>query len=232
MKKNNKLEEFIRKIFGYLQKTTYEKDLKIALAVSGGSDSMALAHVVVNARKFLSNDIVIIHINHCWRGEESDGDQAFVEAYAKSQNVPCHSYKCPSTDKTISPEMEASTQRKAVFKQWVDQGYTIFTAHNANDVLETMLWRLCDGKLSTHDKGILIQTEDGQFRPFLTTTKEELQEFLISEDQTWREDKTNADGRLMRSKLRMNVIPELLKVYPQAIRKASREAVDKQKKKQ
>jgi tRNA(Ile)-lysidine synthase len=194
---------------------------------------MALAHIVLgHARQFLSNDIVIIHINHGWRGEESDGDQAFVEAYAKQHNVPCYSYKRPSLDSSISAEMEASTQRKEVFKEWVDKGYTIFTAHNANDVLETMLWRLCDGKLSTHDKGILIQTEDGQFRPFLTTTKEELQEFLISEGQTWREDKTNADGKLMRSKLRMNVIPELLKIYPQAIRKASREAVDKQKKKQ
>jgi tRNA(Ile)-lysidine synthase len=230
MKSHKNTSELLKKVFGYLQETKFRENLKIALAVSGGSDSMALAHVVINARKFLADDMVIIHVNHCWRGEESDRDQDFVESYAKTHNIPCHSYKRPSLDKTISPEMEASTQRKEVFKEWVDKGYTIFTAHTANDLFETMLWRLCDGKLETHDKGILVQTEDDQFRPFLTTTKEELQEFLISEGQSWREDKTNFDGKLMRSKLRMNVVPELLKVYPQALRKVSQEAVNKQKK--
>lgn len=209
---------------------TADDSLKIAIACSGGSDSMALAHALILGKFFFPYELVIIHINHGWRGEESDGDQAFVESYAKTHKIPCYSYQCPSLDKTISPEMEASTQRKIVFKEWVDKGYTIFTAHNANDVLETMLWRLCDGKLETHDKGILIKTEDGQFRPFLTSTKEELQDFLTVEGQSWREDKTNTDGRLMRSKLRMNVVPELLKIYPQALRKVSLEAIKKQTK--
>jgi tRNA(Ile)-lysidine synthase len=220
-----KMKEFIK------DESLNTAKLKIAIACSGGSDSMALAHcLLIGKHHFFPYEILIIHINHGWRGEESDADQAFVESYAKKHNIPCYTYKRPSIDKTLSPEMEASTQRKEVFKEWVDKGYTIFTAHTANDLFETMLWRLCDGKLETHDKGILVQTEDGQFRPFLTTTKEELQEFLISEGQSWREDKTNFDGKLMRSKLRMNVVPELLKVYPQALRKVSQEAVNKQKK--
>lgn len=223
-------QDLARKIYGYLRETRYQTNLKIALAVSGGSDSMALAQAVVNyTMPHLSKDVIIVHINHGWRGAESDADQKLVEEFAKNHNIPCYTYQCPSKDKTISPEKEASDQRKEIFKTWVDNGYTVFTAHTANDVLETMLWRLCDGKLSTHDKGILIETEDGQFRPFLTTTKEELQEFLLKDKVEWREDKTNLDGRLMRSKLRTMVVPELLKIYPQAVSKVSREAVNKQK---
>lgn len=224
--------DLARKIFGFLRETRYQSNLKVCLAISGGSDSMALAQVVVKyAMPHLSKDVVIVHINHGWRGVESDGDQKLVEDFAKSHNIPCYVYACPSKDKTISPEKEASDQRKEVFQTWVNKGYTIFTAHTANDLLETMLWRLCDGKLETHDKGILIETEDGQFRPFLTTTKEELQEFLLAEKIEWREDKTNFDGRLMRSKLRMNVVPELIKIYPQAVRKVSQAAIKKQRRK-
>lgn len=223
----------IQKIFGYLSETTYQENLKIAVALSGGSDSMALAHVLAVSHKavFPDANLCFIHINHGWRGEESDNDQKFVESFAKEHNIPCHSYFKPSVDKTISAEKEASDARKEVFKLFTDQGYTIFTAHTANDVLETMLWRLCDDKMDTHDKGILIQTLDGQFRPFLTTTKDELEEYLTSVGQTWRVDKTNLDGKLMRSKLRLNVVPELLKVYPQALRKVSQAAVRKQKRK-
>lgn len=230
MKYKKSTIQIIQKIRKSIELIDNKESLKIALAVSGGCDSMALAFSIIKGKYFFPYEIVIIHINHCWRAEASDSDQTFVEEFARKNNIPCYSYKKPSINKKISPEKEASDQRKEVFKEWVDKGFTIFTAHNANDVLETMLWRLCDAKLETHDKGILIQTDDGQFRPLLNSTKDELQELLINEKQDWKEDKTNHEGRFMRSRLRMNVIPELLKIYPKALKKVSEEVIRKQKK--
>lgn len=226
-------KKLLSKVYGYLKATNIKFPLKVAVALSGGSDSMALALLLAKYGQCLHNgNIEFIHINHMWRNEESEKDAFFVKNFADKLGVKISIYNCPNVDKTMSKEYEASINRKKIFERYVSDGYIIFTGHNANDVLETMLWRLCDGKLDTHDKGILVKTEDGQFRPFLTTNKTYLQEFLKLENQDWKEDYTNFEAKLMRSKLRMNVVPELLKIYPKALEKVSIQAVNKQFKKE
>lgn len=221
----------MKKVYGYLKQAKIQYPLKkIAVAVSGGSDSVALALLLAKYGQSLYTDsLEFIHINHMWRQEESLKDQKFVEELGTKYNIKVNIFNCPNTDKKLSKELEARNHRKEIFKQFANNGYYIFTGHNSNDVLETLLWRLCDNKMSTHDKGILIKTDDNQFRPFLTTSKEELQAFLNAENQDWHEDYTNHDGKLMRSKLRKNVVPELMKIYPKALLSASIYAINQQK---
>lgn len=220
----------LKKVYGFLKKAQIQTPIpKIAIALSGGSDSVALALLLGKYGKHLySESLVFVHINHMWREEESFKDQKFVEELGRKLGVDTHIYLCPPENDSLSKELEARNQRLNVFKQYTDQGYIIFTGHNSNDVLETMLWRLCEGQISEYDKGILVKTPNHQFRPFLTTTKEYLQQFLLKENQIWCEDKTNHDGLLMRSFLRKNVIPQLKKIYPKIYQNVSQEAIRKQ----
>jgi tRNA(Ile)-lysidine synthase len=202
---------------------------KVAIACSGGVDSFALAHLVSKyGRRIVSKqNILLVHINHGWRGPESDGDQNFVETYCEDNGVRFRNYTLTvPTKKDLknqSPELLARNERKKIYSDLEKEGYFVLTAHHSDDVAETLIWRLCSGKMEGYEAGILFNTGN-EMRPFLTSRKDELKEFLSEEGLSWREDRTNFDGKLLRSKMRMKLIPVLSEIFPDFVEKINREA--------
>jgi tRNA(Ile)-lysidine synthetase-like protein len=196
----------------------------ILIADSGGLDSTALTHLIAKyGRRIAATErLKLIHVNHGWRGAESDGDQAFVETFGRDRGIEVLCQRVPG--ETIppgsSPELRARSLRKQVFQQVCLPGDFIFTAHHADDLAETMLWRLLTGQGETHGGGIALKHEN-EVRPLLRVRKFELEAFLREESVSWREDRTNFEGELLRTRMRKNVMPELERLFPRAVQHLS-----------
>ena len=199
----------------------------VLIAVSGGSDSVALALLLAKyGRRVVSKEQVqLLHINHGWRGKASDGDAVFVQKLGKGLKIPVSviraKKKMPAQGE--SWEEDARQTRKEAFTkvaqkigQKVGKNAVVLTAHQADDLAETVLWRLLTGAADTHRGGILVQHKN-EIRPLLQTRKANLQDFLREEGQSWREDQTNHQGRFLRSKLRLELFPVLEKLFPQTV---------------
>ena len=189
----------------------------VVLAVSGGSDSLALAHLLVHyGRKVVDRArLRILHIDHGWRGAESEADAVAVKRFAAQWSVPYTGVKLRKpTEAGRSLEDLARRQRIDVFE--AQAADLILTAHTADDLAETLLWRLAQGESLTHGGGIAVRY-GRMLRPILFARKERLAKYLQEEKVAWREDRTNHEGRFLRSKMRQSLMPEFERLFPKGI---------------
>ncbi len=181
---------------------------KLILAISGGIDSMVLADVLLKSKA----DFVLAHCNFHLRGEESDGDEQFVRAYAERNGLTLYvkQFDTESYAKAsgISIEMAARELRYAWFEELRQQlGYDhIAVAHHADDQLETFFINLLRGAGIKGLKG--MQKVNGPIiRPLLETSREEIHQYAVENGLTWREDHTNAETLYLRNKIRHELLP-------------------------
>ena len=198
---------------------------RVAIACSGGADSVCLLHILVELRESLGIVLSVTHFNHQIRGAEADGDQRFVEELAASfqlefhagwGNVPEHAAK-----KKISTETAARDLRHRWFGELLKQGKAdkIATAHTLDDQAETVLMRILRGTGPRGLAGIApSQKAKKLVRPLLTTSRQEIEAYLKSKGQDWREDESNLDLSHTRNRIRHALLPQLEKDFNPAIR--------------
>lgn len=211
----------IRKVCRLLKGKT--KDSHILIAVSGGSDSTALAILLAKYGKQITakNNISFLHINHGLRGRAADGDEEFVRGLSKRLGVKFYGKKIKlPIAKGESLENQARNARKNIYRKFVTTNQkkykgraVIFTAHHGDDLIETLLWRLFTGTSQVEGGGILFQ-EGFELRPFLGVTRQEILAFLKEEGASWREDRMNTDSRYLRARLRNELTPVLERLFP------------------
>ena len=180
------------------------------LAISGGIDSMVLADLLLKSKA----DFVLAHCNFHLRGEESDGDEQFVRAYAERNGLTLYvkQFDTESYAKAsgISIEMAARELRYAWFeelRQQLNYDY-IAVAHHADDQLETFFINLLRGAGIKGLKG--MQKVNGPIiRPLLETSREEIHQYAVENGLTWREDHTNAETLYLRNKIRHELLPAI-----------------------
>lgn len=215
--------KLIRKVIAQLRSLGVELPIgsHILSAVSGGADSVALAVLLTKyGRRITERGTTWVHINHGWRGQESDADAAWVGELAARYGAQIHivdGTHAVVADGT-SPEAQAREFRYAALeRKRVELGAEwILTAHHQDDQAETLLWRLFTGAARTHGAGILPKT--GQIlRPFLGLRRAELRAFLEEEGLSWREDRTNHEGQLLRTRMRRELLPALEALFPRAV---------------
>jgi tRNA(Ile)-lysidine synthetase-like protein len=205
----------------------------ILIAVSGGADSMALAELIVKYGRKVADPrkIRILHINHRWRKEQSDQDEVFVREAARRLRVPITIVRLkPPVKDGGSLEERARKARKRIFKRLSEKYRApVLTAHHADDLAETLIWRLMTGSASTHGGGISFQS-GVELRPFLKIRKKILKNFLLEEGRNWREDPTNHEGRFLRSKLRATAMPALEALFPRMVERLVEQGLNAQRK--
>ena len=149
------------------------------------------------------------------RGEESDGDQAFVEEYCHKHGIPLQlgreDVAYYSHEHHIGPEEAARQCRYAFFHSLEGK---IATAHNADDHLETVLMHLIRGSGLRGLCGIPPKREN-IVRPLLWATREEILAYLKEEGLTYREDSSNLSLSYTRNRLRHQILPLLRKENPE-----------------
>ena len=181
---------------------------KLILALSGGIDSMVLADKLLKANAVF----VLAHCNFHLRGEESDGDERFVRAYAERNGLTLYVKQFDtlnySKEHKLSIEMAARELRYAWFeelRQQLNYDY-IAVAHHADDQLETFFINLLRGAGIRGLKG--MQKVNGHIiRPLLDMPRSEIQQYAEEHHLQWREDHTNAETQFLRNKIRHELLP-------------------------
>lgn len=177
----------------------------VALACSGGADSIALLHLLV--RTSIEIHIAVVHVDHGLR-PDSAADAVFVAAEAERLGLPCRVMEVEvAGTRRVSIEAAARDARYSALEsaraelscRW------LATAHTLDDQAETVLLRLMRGG----SLGGIAPIRDAIVRPLLDVTRDELRLWLRDQRIDWREDPTNADPRLERNWVRSQLLPLL-----------------------
>jgi tRNA(Ile)-lysidine synthetase-like protein len=194
---------------------------RFAIGVSGGADSIALFHVFLDfLKKNIISDLVVFHINFGLRGEESDGDERFVRSVCSDANIKCSVHR-PSEPISESIQEAARGIRLDIQSELRRQGFVIALAHNADDVTETALMRLCRGTAPSLAAGMTYFNGD-IFRPWLDISRDMIRSALSASKKYWREDSSNISSVYTRNRIRNDVMPILNELFPGASARISR----------
>ncbi len=194
-----------------------KKAYPLIVAVSGGADSVALLNVIYNFYKdqnFDLSNIIIAHLNHALRGKDSDEDEKLVKSYAKKFGLKFESLKLHWDAKNKANLEAKCRQKRYEFLNTLKKKYKakyILTAHHLNDNLETFLLNFTRGAGLNGLKGMNF-LENDILRPFLNLTKAEILNYCKKNKLKFREDMTNQDETFARNRIRLKVLPELLKI--------------------
>ena len=191
------------------------------VGVSGGADSVALAHLLVERGL---RDLVICHLDHRLRGRASAGDARFVRRLAERLGLVCEVGRVDvrerMTARRESLETAARNARHEFFWQCsVKFGCRrVVLAHQADDQAETALWNLLRGSYglkAMREKQTITVAGGGELcllRPLLGVRHVKLVEWLKARKCRWREDASNREPVGVRNRLRNEVFPLLAEI--------------------
>ena len=204
-----KLEAFVS------ENNLFCKNDRILIALSGGVDSVVLAHLMLKA----NYDIALAHCNFHLREEESNRDEAFVRSWAEKNGVRLFVKEFDTfaymKENKLSLEMAARDLRY----QWFDYllkeyGFSyLATAHHLDDSIETFFINLLRGTGIAGLHGIQAKN-DKIVRPLLFATREEILSYAKQNSISYVEDSTNSETKFTRNKIRHNLFPILKELNP------------------
>jgi len=180
--------------------------IPLVVAVSGGADSVALAHAFAS----LDIDFTVAHLNHNLRGAESDADEAFVRSLGFPTTAKSVDVKALAAVEGLSIEMAARKARHDFFGEF--DGAVIALAHHADDQVETFLLRLARGAGSAGLGGMAYEQRIGTLRlirPMLDLRRNDILAWLRTNGFDWRVDASNADESYLRNRVRHTILPLL-----------------------
>ncbi|MEG2336217.1 MAG: tRNA lysidine(34) synthetase TilS, partial [Bacteroidales bacterium] len=206
------VQEFLK----YIEKEQlFQPSQRILLAVSGGVDSVVMAHLFYKA----GFNIAIAHCHFSLREGDADIDQQFVENLAKQWNLPFYTIrfdtKAYAQEQHISIQMAARDLRFAYFEELVQtQAFDYYaTAHHQDDDAETFFINICRGTGIRGMRGIL--PKNGKLlHPLLFATREQIENYASQEGLSHVEDGSNASDKYLRNKIRHHILPLCKEVHP------------------
>jgi len=224
---------------------------RVGIAVSGGADSVALVRALATLAPEFGIVPAILHLNHKLRGADSDADQSFVASLAAQLGL---EFVAESADVAALASAEGisleAAGRRARYGFFLRAAAThrldrVATAHTRDDQAETVLLRLLRGAGPSGLAGIhracdlasLIRAplppllrERGVaprlIRPLLSISRAEVEEFLRSVGQDFRQDASNLDPRFLRNRIRSHLLPALERDYNPQLRQALSETAE------
>src|ERR1035441_9711576 len=192
---------------------------RVCVAVSGGADSVCLLHLLREVAARWRLDLSVVHVNHNLRGEESQGDAAFVGALAAELGLP---FTLHDVDLSRSPgnvEQSARNARLVFFHGLLASGLAnrVALGHTRSDQAETVLFRFLRGSGATGLAAIRPVTDRGIVRPLIDIERPEIVAFLEERGIAWREDATNATLDFARNRIRHQLLPQLAREWNPAL---------------
>ena len=226
--------------FASIQKRIHDHGFKrLLLAVSGGLDSICLAHYFICNKEALGIEwLGIAHVHHGLREGTADRDAAFVEAFARKYNVPFFLKKLDgealknaegsleenardaryralaeiTQDDSFLPHKTSYLKGSVATDLIPHTSLVIVTAHHAGDQAETIYMCLRRGTTLAGLRGIQ-EVRDNIYRPLLNTTRAELLAYARENNLEWCEDESNSDVKFARNKVRHVYLPQLAREY-------------------
>ena len=192
---------------------------RVAVAVSGGADSVALLDILVRLAPRWNLKLRVAHLDHRLRGEESEADARFVAHLAARYGL---AFELGQADvariaaaEKENLEQAARQARQAFFRALIARGEVdrVALGHTRSDQAETVLFRLLRGSGLSGLAGIWPVTEEGLVRPLIELTREQVRAYLTARNLAWREDATNWQLRLARNRIRHEILPQLAREF-------------------
>lgn len=207
----------LKRVQGFIQQhSLITHDDKIAVAFSGGPDSIALLHIL----KQLYPQTEAIYLNHNLR-KDSANEEKFVRKFCDQNKIPLHVEQINWKEKPSNLEEAARKKRyRHLEKVAKEFGFTkIALAHHQDDLVETILLRLIRG---TGPRGLIaMQPLRGRYiRPMLDVTRVEIQQYLTEHSLPSYSDPTNENRNFDRNKIRHDLLPYIESNFNPKVRSA------------
>ena len=205
----NRLSSFIK------QHALFLPEDRVLLAVSGGRDSVLMAHMF----KAGGFNFGIAHCNFNLRAEESEGDEFFTSELAAELEVPFFATNFDTREYASLHHISIQMAARDLRYQWLEEirndfGFQyIGLAHHQNDGIETILLNLTRGTGISGMHGILPK-KNKLIRPLLFLSRDEIDEIFNHTAFTYRDDSSNQSVKYARNKIRLEVIPALKELNP------------------
>jgi tRNA(Ile)-lysidine synthase len=190
----------------------------ILVGLSGGGDSVALTHALIELRGRSGLKLAAAHLNHQLRGADSDRDEEFVRAMCARLGIELIVERADdlgSSQSKANLEERARDARREFLSRAADRIGADFIAlgHNRDDQAETVLMRLMRGAGAA---GMAAMAERGPgrlLRPMLSISRAELRDYLNARAIPFVEDSTNESRDVLRNRIRHNLMPTLERDY-------------------
>ncbi len=197
-----------------------KKGETIAVAVSGGSDSMALLYYMHSIAEKYGVKVIALNVEHGIRKETSKADSEFVRSFCRANGIELLSYSIDSIKKAksekLSVEQAARILRYECFFSAINEKKCdkVATAHHQRDNVESVLINLFRGTGLKGVSGINTNYEDKIIRPFLSVTKEEIMDYVAENSIPYVTDETNFSDDYTRNYVRLKVLPVIKEIFP------------------
>lgn len=194
----------------------------VAVACSGGIDSMALLHKLNSVKSELNCQIIAVTVDHSIR-QNGENDAQFVEDYCTKNHIKCYKFKVDvpkiAKQKQLSLESAGRQARYGIFDALIQKGVAtkIALAHHMQDQAETILLHLFRGAGLSGLRGMDYQKNNQYIRPLLNTSKNSIIEYVNVNNIPYVIDETNAESEYTRNYLRNEIFPLLTKKWPNII---------------
>lgn len=202
--------------------TFIDKNKTVAVALSGGGDSMALLNYMLDNAKLYSFNVIALNVEHGIRGESSISDTEFVISYCKDKNIPLLTYSVDcitfAKENKLSLEQAGRILRYKCFYDAIESKKCdlVATAHHLKDNFESVLFNLFRGTGIKGVLGIEPNFENKIIRPFISIEKAEIENYLKEKNIPYVTDESNFSDDYTRNDIRLNVIPQIEKIFPNA----------------
>lgn len=207
----------------------------VAVAVSGGMDSMALLSFFLQQRTNLAITVSVIHVDHLLRGEESAADRLFVENYAREKGAAFYSEEAEVAKEAerlgTGTQETARRLRYECFKRGMEAlGATkLAVAHHADDQMETVLMQLTRGAHRVTGMPQVRAFHNGHLiRPLFAVTRAEIEMYVTGQQIPYRNDSSNKTMTYTRNRFRHTILPFLKEENQKAADHAVRFAREQQ----
>ncbi|MBO4216659.1 MAG: tRNA lysidine(34) synthetase TilS [Clostridia bacterium] len=213
-------EEILEKVKAYVTgENMISAGDKVLLALSGGADSVAMAHILLTLSGEMGFSVCAAHLNHCLRSEESDYDELFVRNFCSVREIELKVERADiaalaSASKRGIEECARSVRYDFLFRAAAEFGADrIATAHTLSDNAETLIFNIVRG---SGLKGIcgIPETRGKLIRPLLRLTREETEGYDREAGLPYVTDSTNSDTDYTRNYIRQEIIPRLTELNP------------------
>ena len=188
---------------------------RVAVAVSGGPDSVALLECLRELAPQLGITLAVVHLNHQLRGDASREDEEFVARLARRRRLEFVSKALDvaglARERGENTEQLGRTFRYEFFDELIRRGQfdKIAVGHTLSDQAETVLFRLLRGSGTAGLSGIRPVLNKTVARPMIEVTRQQVTEYLKAARHKWREDSSNQDRKFVRNRIRHELLPRL-----------------------
>ncbi|MBI2400109.1 MAG: tRNA lysidine(34) synthetase TilS, partial [Deltaproteobacteria bacterium] len=194
----------------------------VICAVSGGADSVVLLHILLELKEELGLRLIVAHMDHGLRAEESRRDHDFVRDLARRYGLEFTSRLLEKGElKGLggSPQEAARIKRYAFFEETAAKyrAQKVALGHTSDDQAETVIMRLLKGSSLSGLSG--IPPVRGIFvRPLIQTSRAAIEEYAREHGIAFVTDSTNLTVKYLRNRVRLELLPRLEKEYNPSIK--------------